>query len=64
MSAEASGVFGRPAAAAVEEIGRRLMAQHNEYRTKRLILEIYDAMADADASGAPYSSPFDKVGTK
>jgi len=32
-------------------------AAHSEYRTKRLILERYDALADATASGKPYESP-------
>jgi hypothetical protein len=30
-----------------------------EYRTKRLILERYDAMAAADAAGVPYETPLD-----
>ncbi|MDF9717344.1 hypothetical protein [Nocardioides sp. ChNu-99] len=33
---------------------------HGEYRTKRLILETYDGMAEAIASGTPYTSPFDE----
>ncbi|MBL8617079.1 MAG: N-6 DNA methylase [Deltaproteobacteria bacterium] len=32
---------------------------HGEYRTKRLILEAYDAMAVAARSGRPYSTPLD-----
>ncbi|MCG7285446.1 N-6 DNA methylase [Cellulomonas sp. ACRRI] len=32
---------------------------HGEFRTKRLILEAYDAMTDAAASGAFYVSPLD-----
>ena len=32
---------------------------HGEFRTKRLILEIYDAMADAAARGTVYTSPLD-----
>lgn len=32
---------------------------HGEYRTKRLILEIYDAMADAAVRGEYYVSPLD-----
>jgi N-6 DNA Methylase len=43
-------------------VKRKDIAEHGEYRTKRLILEIYDAMAEAEATGVPYSSPFDKVG--
>lgn len=31
-------------------------AEYGEYRTKRLILEIYDAMAEAMRTGAPYAS--------
>ncbi|MGH3281542.1 MAG: hypothetical protein ACRDNW_20725 [Trebonia sp.] len=31
--------------------------QHGEYRTKRLVLEAYDAMARAEAFGLPYESP-------
>jgi hypothetical protein len=30
---------------------------HGEYRTKRVILEIYDALATATATGVPYQSP-------
>ncbi|MEP6653201.1 MAG: hypothetical protein ABJA82_07565, partial [Myxococcales bacterium] len=29
---------------------------HGEYRTKRVILEIYDAMADASRTGSPYQT--------
>lgn len=36
------------------------IAEHGEYRTKRLILEIYDEMAQAEATGVSYASPFDK----
>lgn len=32
---------------------------HVEYRTKRVILEIYDAMAQADASGTAYTTRLD-----
>jgi hypothetical protein len=42
-------------------VKRKDIAAHGEYRTKRMILEIYDAMADAEASGVPYASPFDEV---
>jgi hypothetical protein len=31
-------------------------AEHGEYRTKRLILEIYDELADAIATGRPYQT--------
>jgi hypothetical protein len=30
---------------------------HGEYRTKRVILEIYEALAEAAATGRPYVSP-------
>jgi len=32
---------------------------HGEYRTKRVILEIYDAMSDAAQSGRPYQTRLD-----
>ena len=32
---------------------------HGEYRTKRFILEIYDAMAEAANTGQPYQTPLD-----
>lgn len=32
---------------------------HGEFRTKRLVLERYDAMAEAAASGVPYQTPID-----
>ncbi|MFV2124839.1 Eco57I restriction-modification methylase domain-containing protein [Micromonospora sp. LOL_013] len=32
---------------------------HGEYRTKRLIMERYDAMADAIRTGTPYQTPLD-----
>lgn len=37
-------------------VRRKEEAQHGEYRTKRLILERYDAMADAMASNTTYES--------
>lgn len=40
---------------------RKDVAAHGEYRTKRMILEIFDAMAEAEANGVPYASPFDEV---
>jgi hypothetical protein len=40
-------------------VKRKDVAEHGEYRTKRLILEIYDAMAVAERTGKPYQSPFD-----
>lgn len=41
-------------------VKRKDIATHGEYRTKRMILEIYDEMADAIANGTTYASPFDK----
>jgi hypothetical protein len=32
---------------------------HGEYRTKRVILEVYDAMADAIRTGIPYETRLD-----
>lgn len=43
-------------------VKRKDIAEHGEYRTKRLILEIYDAMAYAERSGKHYESPFDAKG--
>lgn len=40
-------------------VKRKDEAAYGEYRTKRLILEMYDAMADAIASGRPFVSEFD-----
>jgi hypothetical protein len=40
-------------------VKRKDIAAHGDYRTKRLILEIYDAMAEAERTGVPYASPFD-----
>jgi hypothetical protein len=42
---------------------RKDIAEHGEYRTKRSILEIYDAMDAAELSGDPYKSPFDAKGS-
>jgi len=42
---------------------RKDLAAHGEYRTKRMILEVYDAMAAAERSGDPYRSPFDAEGS-
>lgn len=41
-------------------VKRKDEAVHGEYRTKRLILEIYDQMAEAIATGTTYVSPFDE----
>jgi hypothetical protein len=40
-------------------VKRRDEARYGNYRTKRTILEIYDAMADAVRSGIPYRSTLD-----
>ena len=42
-------------------VKRKDIAKHGEYRTKRLILEIYDAMAEAGRTGVPYISPSDEM---
>jgi hypothetical protein len=44
-------------------VKRKDMAEHGEYRTKKMILEIYDAMAESERTGTPYKSPFDAEGT-
>lgn len=38
-------------------VKRKDIAAHGEYRTKRLILEVYDAMAEAERTGKTYESP-------
>jgi hypothetical protein len=40
-------------------VKRKDEAAHSEYRTKRVILEIYDAMADAARTGEPYRTRLD-----
>jgi hypothetical protein len=40
-------------------VRRKDEARHGEYRTKRLILERYDAMTAAIATGVPYETPLD-----
>jgi N-6 DNA Methylase len=40
-------------------VKRRDQAAHGEYRTKRVILEIYDHMARAIETGRPYQTPLD-----
>jgi hypothetical protein len=37
-------------------VRRKDEAEHGEYRTKRVILEIYDAMAEAERAGVPYQT--------
>lgn len=39
-------------------VKRKDVAEFGEYRTKRMILEAYDAMAKAAATGVRYASPF------
>lgn len=43
-------------------VKRKDEAAFGTFRTKERILEVYDAMQAAIASGAPYESPFDKEG--
>ena len=38
-------------------LARSEAREHGEYRTKRVVLEIYDALAGAAAGGVPYESP-------
>jgi SOS-response transcriptional repressor LexA len=40
-------------------VRRKDEARHGEYRTRRVILEIYDAMAEAASSGVPYQTVLD-----
>lgn len=40
-------------------VKRKDEAAHSEYRTKRLILEIYDEMAEATRTGQPYQTRLD-----
>jgi hypothetical protein len=40
-------------------ISARDLDRFGEYRTKRVIIEIYDAMADAERSGTPYQTRLD-----
>ena len=40
-------------------VRRKHEAAHGEYRTKRVILAVYDAMQRAMDSGAPYTTPLD-----
>ena len=40
-------------------VERKDLAKYGEYRTKRLILEAYDAMAVASAAGTPYATFLD-----
>jgi len=40
-------------------VKRKDQAAHGEYRTKRVILEIYDAMAEAALTGIPYQTRLD-----
>jgi len=41
------------------KIQKREEQQYGEYRTKRVILEIYDAMAEAGRTGVPYQTRLD-----
>lgn len=40
-------------------VKKRDLQDHGEYRTKRVILEIYDAMAEATRTGVPYQTRLD-----
>ena len=40
-------------------VKRKDEAAHGEYRTKRVVLEIYDQMARAAETGVPYRTPLD-----
>jgi hypothetical protein len=40
-------------------VRRKDEAAHGEYRTKRLILECYDAMAEAEENGTEYQTVLD-----
>lgn len=40
-------------------VKRKDVAEFGEFCTKRMILEVYDAMAEAKRTGVPYASPFD-----
>jgi hypothetical protein len=42
-------------------VRRKDEAVHREYRTKRVILEIYDAMAEAERTGVPYETRLDPL---
>ncbi|MEI2616885.1 MAG: hypothetical protein V9F06_04455 [Thermomicrobiales bacterium] len=40
-------------------VKRKDEAAHGEYRTKRVILEIYDELAEATRTGIPYQTRLD-----
>jgi len=40
-------------------VQRRDVAAYGEYRTRRVILEVYDAMEEAERAGQPYQTPLD-----
>jgi hypothetical protein len=40
-------------------VKKRDIDRHGEYRTKRVILEIYDALAEATRTGQPYQTRLD-----
>jgi hypothetical protein len=40
-------------------VHRKDEQQYGEHRTKRVILEIYDAMAEAERAGIPYQTRLD-----
>ncbi|WP_333894662.1 Eco57I restriction-modification methylase domain-containing protein [Mycolicibacterium gadium] len=45
-------------------VKRKDIAAHGEYRTKRMILEIYDAMTQAEATCVPYESQFEDLAAR
>lgn len=42
-------------------VKRKDVAAYGEYHTKRLILGVFDQMAEAIRTGTPYSSPLDQA---
>lgn len=42
-------------------VKRKDIAAHGEYRSKRMILKIYDAMAEAENTGRPYRPSFEEA---
>jgi hypothetical protein len=47
---------GRRSKATFPIVKRKDEAKHGEYRTKRVILEIYDALQQATDTGRPYQT--------
>ena len=57
--AELKRHFPTPCDAVSPIVRRKDEKKHGEYRTKRVILEIYDEMAEAMRSGTPYKTRLD-----